>query len=1112
MENFNERCLKRLLLVGGALLCVGGLTDQSARAVQNPTAAGDGSSRRIDFGRDIRPILSDKCFACHGPDAPNNKSELRFDTEAHALADLGEGRRAIVPGHPEQSELVRRITTEDESVRMPPVYSGHQLTPAEIDRLIAWITQGAKWQQHWAFAPPVRPPPPQTQDRSWLRNAIDSFVLAKLEREGWQPSPEADRVTLIRRVSLDLTGLPPTPKEIDEFLSDSESNAYEKVVDRLLASPRYGERMAYRWLDAARYADTNGYQLDGEREMWRWRDWVIDAFNRNLPFDQFVIEQLAGDLLPHPTFDQRIATAFNRNHRGNSEDGIVPEEYAVEYVVDRVDTVSTVFLGLTMGCARCHNHKYDPLTQKEYYQLYAYFNNIPEDGRFSNFGNTAPWMVAPTPEQQRQLKRLEEEIDSSERRLEALLKRAAPAQRQWERSLVASPSAHWFPADNLILHQPFDTDGQLVVRDIDRPAASAEPIEEENKDAEEKRNDASPAVGFQHGEPQYSDSPLGQAVVFNGKILFDAGQPAGFDYRDRVHDFKDRFAISAWFYPESENSGAIVTRIGDTVTEQEGGLPKGRGYGVFFVNGKVHFNLVGVWADDSFRVETENTVAVGQWHHVLASFDSLQPYEKVSIYLDGKKQRLKINNRRLFRQFDNKDAHLRIGGGGGPEWLFKGLIDEVRIFDTLPDPEQLAVLACADSLSRIAAIPPAERSKGQRLKLQSAFLDEAAPPAARQEWERYRRLKRERLQLETALPTLMIMQELPEPRPTYLLKRGAYDAPGEKVERGVPAVLPAPQAEWPKNRLGLARWLISPENPLTARVTVNRFWQMLFGTGLVKTAEDFGVQGEQPSHPELLDWLAVEFQQNGWNVKALLKSMVMSATYRQSSKTGSDLLQRDPENRFLARGPRVRLSAEAIRDQALFASGLLVEKLGGPSVRPYQPAGLYKDMVFSNMTHYAQEHGEDLWRRSLYTFWKRTVMPPAMQVFDASSREYCKVRETRTNTPLQALNLMNDVTYVEAGRMLAERMLKEGGSKPEDRIALGFRLTAGRAPDEHEMSVLLGGLTAELDHFRRNPQAAAELLTVGEKRNDPALKKEVLAAYAVTASLILNLDEVITKQ
>ncbi len=1138
---------KHLALAAAGAFCLGGLPQPAAEAA--PPAAAAVSDARIDFDRDIRPILADKCFACHGPDAENNRSPLRFDSEAHATADLGDGRRAINREHPEQSELIRRITAEDTAVRMPPVYSGRTLSKPEIQRLTDWITQGAPWQQHWAFVRPVRPLAPEVQDKSWVRNAIDSFVLAKLEHEGMKPSPEADRATLIRRVSFDLTGLPPTPKEVADFVNDSSPDAYEKVVDRLLASPRYGERMAFEWLDAARYADTNGYQIDGEREMWRWRDWVIHAYNQNMPYDQFVIEQLAGDLLPHPTLQQRIATGFNRNHRGNSEDGLVPAEYAVEYVIDRVDTVSTVFLGLTLGCARCHNHKFDPFTQKEFYQLYAYFNSIPEDGRFSNFGNSAPWIPAPTRDQQQQLDHLKTAIAATQGRLDAALQQAEPQQRQWEQSLAGSRARQWFPSDDLLLRQPFDPDAELVVS-IDKPdpeepaetpakseddaaAKDKAPVKdnatakdggpEENAAAKDSKDDsketketkqeepAETPVGFQNGEPQYAPSPLGQAVKFDGKLVFDAGNVASFDYRDRLHDFKDRFAISAWFYPESENAGAIVTRMNDGVTDEENGLPKGRGYGVFFENGKVHFNLVGVWADDSFRVETEDALPAGQWHQVVATFDSLEPLDKVEIYVDGQKRKLKVNNGRLFRQFNVRKAHLLIGGGAGPQWSFKGMLDEVRIYNTLPTPQQIAVLACAEPLANIAATAPAARSEGQQLKVRNAFLDDAAPADAQREWKQLRALRQQKFQLETNLPTVMVMQELPEPRPAHVLKRGSYDAPQEEVSRGVPAVLPPLPKDAPNNRLGLARWIVSDRNPLTARVTVNRMWQMLFGVGLVKTVDDFGAQGEAPSHPELLDWLAVEFQQKGWNVKQMLKTMVMSATYRQSSKETPES-QSDPDNRLLSHGPRLRLSADMIRDQALYVSGLLVEKIGGPSVKPYQPAGLYKDMVFSNMTDYDQSKGDGLWRRSLYTFWKRTVMPPAMQVFDASSREYCKVRETRTNTPLQALNLMNDETYVESARMLAQRMLDEGGSSPEDRLALGFRLAAGRSPDQTEEQVLLGSLQAQREYFQSHPDAAAGLLAVGEKRNDPKLEPRELAAYAVVGSLILNLDEVITKQ
>jgi hypothetical protein len=1056
------------------------------------------SPLRIDFNRDIRPILSDKCWACHGPDAANKKIRLRLDSEAAALADLGRGRRAIAPRHPELSEMVKRISATDADMRMPPVSSGRSLSQAEIALLTEWIAQGAKWQTHWAFIPPQRPTLPAVKDRRWPRNAIDYFVLERLEKEGLAPAPEADRVTLIRRVSLDLTGLPPTPAEVDSFLKDRSPQAYEKVVDRLLASPRYGERMAFKWLEASRYADTNGYQLDGERIAWRWRDWVIEAFNQNKPYDQFIVEQLAGDLLPNASLNQKIATAFNRNHRINSEDGLVPEEYAVEYVVDRVDTTSTLFLGLTMGCARCHNHKFDPLTQREYYQIYAYFNSIPEDGRASNHGNSAPWIAAPTREQQRQLAKLETETAQVERRLAAQLKSEGLAQRRWERSLAEQSGAQWAPSNNLVFSHQLDQTGKVEAYEINADG----PLQAESKPMER---------GFKDGAPQFVESPTGQGAAFDGKIYYDAGKIANFNYRDRVRDFKEKFAISAWFYAKSEQAGAIVTRTADKAAEQDNNLPKTRGYGLYLVNGKLHFNLVNVWADDSFRVETEAAPALRQWHHVVALFDSGAPYEKVQIYLDGEKQRLKLNHPRLFRNFADGNARLKIGAGGGDQWLFKGRIDDVRIYNSLLDAQQIAVLACADSLDRIAAIPPSRRTTSHKLKLQWAFLEQGAPAALRQTWLKRAELRQERARLEASFPTVMVMQELPQPRPAFVLKRGAYDAPGEQVSRSAPAVLPPLPAGAPNNRLGLAQWLAQPEQPLTSRVTVNRFWQMLFGAGLVKTVEDFGAQGELPSHPELLDWLAVEFQQGAWDVKALFKTIVTSATYRQSSTGAPELSQRDPDNRMLARGTRARLAAEVIRDQALFIAGLLVEKRGGESVKPYQPAGLWNDMVFKEI-RYVQDHGENLYRRSLYTYWKRTIAPPEMVTFDAATRESCVVRETRTNTPLQALNLMNDVVYVEAARVLAERMMREGGASADERLSFAFRLATARRPNVAELRALRESWWAQLEYFAKHPAKAEALLKVGEKPADTTLNRTKLAAYATVASLIMNLDEVITKE
>jgi hypothetical protein len=1085
------------------------LVRHTVQAVKSPAP-----QRQLSFNRDIRPILAEKCFVCHGPDATAKKIKLRLDSEAAATADLGQGRRAVVAGQPQQSELVRRITAPDEAERMPPSYATHKLTPTEIELLIEWIKQGARWQQHWAFIPPVKPALPAVKRNDWPRNAIDHFVLARLEREGLQPAPEADRATLLRRVSLDLTGLPPTLRELDDFLNDRSPNAYEKVVDRLLASPRYGERMAFKWLDAARYADTNGYQIDGDREMWRWRDWVIEAFNANKPYNQFIIEQLAGDLLPpastqKATLDQRLATAFNRNHRINAEGGIVPEEYRIEYVVDRVDTTATVFMGLTLGCARCHNHKYDPVTQREYYQLTAYFNSIDEDGHSFDQGNSPPLITAPTRAQQRQLQLFDEQIKQATAHYQRLITKSAEPQRRWEKSLLQrrgeqGGDQHWFPDEKLIVQVPFDEARAPVFNKSDR---AHHDLYDRRRDEPEQKFE----TGFKEGAPRYLAAPTGQGVAFDGKLYFDSGIHADFRYKSTSKDYRERFTIAAWVYPETEQSGSIVTKVSDSPAEIENNVPRAEGYGLYFLNGKVHFNMVFRWGEDTLRVETENKLPLKQWQHVAVVFDGLQQWdERVRVYVNGQPQKLKFNQRNFFLLFGGTKNTLKIGAGGGPQFRFRGALDEVHLYSQALAADEIAVLACADSLTTIAAIPVAKRTPAQALKIERAFLAQVAPAELQQAQRQLAELRQRRQSFVDDLPTVMVMQELLQPRPTFLLKRGAYDAPGERVERAVPAVLPPLPKDAPNNRLGFARWLTSPDHPITSRVAINRFWQMLFGAGLVKTSEDFGTQGALPTHPELLDYLAVEFREQGWDIKRLLKAMVLSATYRQSAQLPPG--QPASDNALLNSGSRHRLAAEVMRDQALFVSGLLVERLGGASVKPYQPEGLYRDMAFSGLAAYERDKSEGLWRRSLYTYWKRTVLAPAMQVFDASAREFCTVRETRTNTPLQALNLMNDVTYLEAARMFAERILKEGGETPSQRLTWAFRVATSRYPNERELQVLLRNLTKQQEHFSRNPQEATKLLAVGEKRNDEKLKTTELAAYAATASLLLNLDEVITRQ
>jgi hypothetical protein len=1051
--------------------------------------------RPVEFNRDIRPILSDHCFQCHGPDENKRKGDLRLDTESGALADH-DGTRAVVPRDLTKSELFRRVTSGDENERMPPAKFARQLSPQQVDLLKRWVEQGATWQKHWSAIPPGRAELPAVMTPAWCRSPIDHFVLNRLEREGLPASSEADRPTLIRRVTLDLSGLPPTPEEVNAFVNDSAPDAYEKVVDRLLKSPRYGERMATRWLDGARYADTSGYQSDGERYMWRWRDWVIKAYNDNLPFDQFTIQQIAGDLLPNPTLEQRIATGFNRNHRGNSEGGIVPEEYAVEYVVDRVDTTFTVWLGLTIGCARCHDHKFDPLTQREYYEVFSLFNNVPEKGRAAKYGNSPPYISAPTDSQQARLKVLDQSLDNAK----ALWEKAQPdvivAQSAWEATLNQDSQLVPELREHLVARVTFD-----------RPE---EPLASETSDFDQRkakdtyhsrlRPGEAPIAELKSfpkqilgGEAEYVDGKFGKALKGDGKRYYQAGNIAGFG-------FYDAFSASFWIQPEGNHGGTIVSKMSDS--------PEADGWYVALVNGKLQVNLVKRWLDDSLRVETAAGIASGEWQHVLVVYDGSRDAAGVTVFVNGEKLALKTVLNELNQTFTTNEP-LRIGGGGGPNGRFAGLIDEVRLYDVALGSDSAAILSTPASLSEIASKPAPERTARESLKLRQYFLDDGLPPRLRELRGPVLKLEQERAALMNSFPTVMVMEELPTPRQSHVLLRGEYDKPGPVVAPGVPASLA--QNERPKiqNRLDFAKWLVSSQHPLTARVAVNRMWQMYFGTGLVKTVDDLGAQGEWPSHPELLDWLATEFIRSGWNVKHLQKLIVTSATYRQSSKVSSNLWHRDPENRLLARGPRNRLSAEMIRDQALAVSGLLVEEQGGPSVLPYQPEGLWKDLTGTDFT---PEHGPSLYRRSLYTFWKRTVAPPGMVMFDAPTREACTVRESRTNTPLQALNLMNDVTYVEAARQLADRVMQSAGSELDRRLSLAFQSVLSRAPTPRELEILTRAWTKHRKRFESDPAAARAFLKNGESPVQSQANPADLAALAAVCQLILNLDEAVTKQ
>lgn len=1025
------------------------------------------SGQPVDFTRDIRPILSDKCFKCHGPDEEKRVSELRLDQRDSAFAARN-GAAAVVSGDVKSSVLHQRVNSTDPEIRMPPVDSGRQLTETQIQLLTEWIEQGAKWTDHWAFVTPQRHELPSTPGDTWSRNAIDHFVLFRLAQEGLKPSEEADRETLIRRITLDLTGLPPTPAEVDAFLADSSQKAYESVVDRLLASPRYGEHMAVTWLDAARYADTSGYQNDGPREMWRWRDWVIDAFNSNIPYDQFTIEQLAGDLLENATLDQHIATGFNRNHRGNAEGGIIPEEYQVEYVVDRVDTTATVWLGLTMGCARCHDHKYDPIRQQDFYQVFAYFNNIPESGRAIKEGNSPPLIKAPLAVQQIQLAQFEQQIKTAETQVNQLQNKLEETQKQWESAAAFEQPVDWSVTEGLVNYLGFNGNLTDTVRNID--------------------------ATFDVKQGSWAASPVGQAVELSGDSVVNAGDTANFGYFDK-------FSVAAWVRAATPDhqSGTLVSRM--TPTEE------GAGYYLHLRDGRLQVNLIKRWLDDAIRVESRDPLPLDQWCHIAVTYDGSRVANGITLYVNGQRFPLDVKLDRINQTFAVATEPLRIGGG---QSSFTGSVDEVRIYNRDLLPEEAQLLAVPQSVSAILAVSPKTRTDAERLKVTRYFLENSAPDEIREAHHKLASLRQQRRVFEENLPTVMIMQEMAEPRQTHVLIRGQYDHPGEPVEPGVPAVFPPLPDGAPNNRLGFAKWLVSSEHPLTARVAVNRFWQSKFGNGLVTTSEDFGAQGASPSHPELLDWLATEFVQGDWDIKAMQKLIVTSATYRQSSNVSPELLQRDPENRLLARGPRRRLPAETIRDQALLVSGLLTESVGGPSVKPYQPEGLWQEIATD--TEYVQSHGDDLYRRSLYTYWKRTVAPPTMVTLDATSREACIVQRSRTNTPLQALALMNDVTFVEAARVLAQRLLTDMDGAIDEKISHAFRAATARKPHPDELTILHRRFERNLTAFQEDPVAADQLIHEGEYPLNKELDPCELAALTTVISLILNLDEVVNNE
>ncbi len=993
-------------------------------------AAESRADDQVSFNRDIRPIFSEKCLACHGPDEKKREADLRLDVEASAVA-------AIKPGSPESSELVKRITSDDPDLRMPPADSGRELTAGEIELFKRWIKQGAKFESHWSFIPPRRPKAPAVKDDSKIRAALDRFVQRRLESEDLTMSPEASRAELIRRVSLDLIGLPPTPAEVEAFENDTSQDAWKSVVDRLLQSDRFGEHMARYWLDAARYADTNGYQYDLEREQWVWRDWVIHAFNSNMPFDQFTIEQLAGDLLPNATDQQKLATAFHRNHPITIEGGVIDEEYRTEYVVDRVVTTSSVWLGLTMTCGRCHDHKYDPISQREFYQFFAFFNQVPERG-LNGFN---PKIKVSSPLQTREMSQAGQRLAAAEQRFKKLAATIEQDLAAWARQVGEDVKDQW----------------TIVLPATQKSAGGAELVVQSD-----------------------------QSILATGKnppvetyeLVLASERPI---HAIRLEALKDKSLVSS---------------------------STGRAFNGNFVLSEFQVAASSATAPDEFK-----PVKIAS-----AEADYSQRNYHISLAIDGKldKTGWAIDGN---TKFENRVAVFKLAQPLLPDVTGKVRVQLQHRFGGSHSIGRFRLALASRPIKQVPAEIAAiarksndARNPAERVRLNEYLVEQFGSKDQRMAVAELKQARQRQADLQQT-PATMVMAEIPKPRTTHVLFRGEYDKPRDAVESGTPSALPPMNKALPRNRLGLARWLVSPENPLTARVTVNRYWQHMFGTGIVETAEDFGSQGEWPSHPELLDWLAVEFVESGWNVKGLLKQIVMSAAYRQSSHVKPELLARDPHNRLLSRGPRFRLDAEVIRDSALLVSGLMTERLGGPSVFPYHPTGLWQEINnrpgYSRV--YKQDAGDKLYRRSLYTFWKRTVPPPSMATFDAPQREYCVVRRSRTNTPLQAIVMLHDPQFVEAARHLGQRMMTEGGATVEQQIEYGFRLCTARRPSDQEAEVLKKIFEQRHLQYQKDSKAAARLLAVGESNVDPSLDQAELAAWTTLGRVLLNLSEFVTK-
>jgi hypothetical protein len=1031
-------------------------------------------SDKLDYNIDVKPILSDKCFACHGPDKNKQKAGLRLDLSDHAYGPLPEspGKIAISPGDPAGSEVFHRILSQDAEYKMPTPASHLSLTAKEKAVIIKWISEGAKYKPHWAFVKPEMPVVPIIRDKGWIiRNPIDNFILARLEKEKLQPAGEAPRELLLRRLSLDLTGLPPTPKEIDAFLQDKSPQAYERQVDRLLSSPHYGEKMAVDWLDLARFADSHGYTVDNIRDMSPYRDWVISAFNTNMPYDRFIQWQLAGDLMPHPSRDMMIATAFNRNQPQNMEGGIVEEEFQTEYVIDRTNTFGNAFLGLSVGCAKCHDHKYDPISQKNYYELFSFFNNVKEAGQISlDNAMPSPTMLLPTKEQEKVVQFMQSLIRGQEEKIKQSTRNIAPAFDRW----LASPGNKGIEA-YAGLRARFDFDDSTLTNVLNR------------KDTGSMRRE----MGQAGDKPVFEKLPGGgRALLLNGDTWLDLSLTGVFRASD---PFSISIRIKA---PKDLKEGVIFHK---SAAER---LFNFRGYHLYLKNNRLEVNMAHVAPSNAITRLTKEDLPRNKWVRLTMTYDGSARAEGLRLYLDGREMELETEMDQLTKDIlfapnalwltAGHQPGLQIGGWWRGKGFTGGEVDDLLVYDRTLTPYEIKMLS--------GGTAPPTRDELQQ------YYQSAVDTTMLGERKELRALRARLADSTEGIQELMVMQEMAKPKQAHILIRGNYDAPGEAVYPNTPPAILAFPRDLPRNRLGLAQWLILPDNPLTARVAVNRLWQNFFGTGLVKTSEDFGNQGEMPSHPELLDWLALAYRNSGWDTKLLNKLIVMSATYRQDSRAGSEARERDPEDRLLSHAPVIRLSAEMIRDNALMAAGLLNPVIGGKSVKPYQPEGLWE----INNAHYVRDSGAAVYRRSLYVIIKRSVPNPTLATFDAPSRSYCVTRRQKTNTPLQALVTLNDPTYIEAAAAMGQQMARQ----PDIRQAITdvYRRLTGRKPTSQEL-----GLLEELRHeeeikFRRHPEKARGWLHAGQFAAAAGSNMTGIAANAVVASTILNSDAALTKR